>query len=126
MPKQSGMLHPTDYVPNFPDTVHHWVTSAASSAGTAYTADWPTSTIGSSNPPPSLVEIKSDVSGWFCPGSTLAILPTTNTTTTPSTAGIQERFLANVPYTRMVSGNTTGYSILAFGGGFVDVTLWSR
>jgi hypothetical protein len=117
--KPLGTLHPTEWGPLAPASVHNFVTTAGSSA---YAQDWgaaPGAT-GSSNP--RYVEIASEVRGYVSLNSTSVIVPTSNMTS--GTSGF-EQFLPNVPYRRMVPGGSTGYSIATLSSGIVTVSQWA-
>jgi hypothetical protein len=119
MARQTGLLHPTDWAPLAPDTVHTIITTAASSA---YAVDLPT-TQGSTNPTPKFVEIRSGAGGYITWGSTGAIYPSSNLTTSPSTQSL-ERFLANVPLVRQIPGGSTGYSFTVDSSCIFNASFW--
>ena len=119
MARQTGLLHPTEFAPLAPDTVHTIITTATSSA---YAVDLPT-TQGSTNPTPKYCEIRCTVGGYITWGSTLAIYPSSNLTASPSTQSL-ERFLAGVPHQRMIPGNSTGYSFTVDSSGIFNASFW--
>jgi len=111
--KKDGTLHPTDQVPINPDTVG---TLIGSSVGAIVTADYPSGA--------HIVTFAGTAGFWLNARSTAATVPTSNSSGTTSSSGLNEFVPTSV--TRQI-GDSTGFSIAFPSSGLaVSASYWAK
>lgn len=106
-----GALHPIDQIPITPDTMGAVIIS---SAGAVVAFDWPTNG--------QLVAFSGGMDFYVNYQSTNAGVPTTNSSGTTLSSGINELN----PTIRQVPAGSTGYSLTAATSGVVTTAFWRK
>ena len=113
--RQIGTLHPTELTPVSPDTVGSVIISTA---GGAVAQDYPTGT--------HIVRFSGTMNFYVNFGTTSAVIPSTNSSGTTASSGLNELMQAGWPEYRQVAGSSTGYSITAPTSGVITASFWKK
>lgn len=113
--RQIGTLHPTDLTPVSPDTCGSVIITTAAAV---VAQDYPTGA--------HIVRFSGTMNFYVNYSTTSVSIPSTNSSGTTASSGLNELMQAGWPEYRQVPGSSTGYSITAPTSGVITASFWKK